>query len=812
MLFNFIKTATRNILREKQYALIKIGGLALGLGTSLVLLLYISDQLSYDNMHPDGDRIYRVNQTNIWDPAGGVFSSTGPAVSFALKSDFPEIESVVRINTPGGQIVRYQPVGSQLRVFDEGSVLAADSTFFQFFNFKLKAGDPSTALNGQNKVILSDKAARRLFGEEQAIGKIIEIGDTRIPVEVTGVTEAQPSNIHFHFDYLLSMYTNPNIKEFEWSWIWTQVVTYVKLRPDANVAALGEKLKVFADRHAPATFKRVQMDYKEWIQEKGAWILYLQPLRDLHLHSNKVGNRIGPSGNVDYIYALGIIAGFILLIAVVNFINLSTARGSKRAKEVGVKKTLGVARASLITQFQVEHILLTFVSMLLGLGVMELLRLSIQPFVGVDIPLSTWSPLTYALVTIFFPLVIGFLGGLYPAFYLTSFRPAQVLKGRIMSGFGSPRLRNTLVVFQFSISIALMAATLIVFQQLNFFQSQGVGFEKENLVVINNADKLNSQMESYREEVSRMPGVITASLSNDIDNGFEDVFVNPDNGKQLTISAYKTDEYFMGTMKLKMAAGRTFDADRPSDVNAVVINQTTARLCGWTDEQALGKRIAYLGDDVGPQEIIGVVSDFHFSSFRQKISAEMFMNGKSRYWRNDRILVVRYRNIAGFKDLISKIESRWNQLIDLPFAYTIYEDEVKMQYQQEQRMASLFSVFTTLSITIAVTGLIGLVAYSAEQRKKEIGIRKVFGASLTSIYVMINTQYVKLLLVALLLATPATWWLMQQWLDSFPYKITINPLIFFVAGVAELALSLLCVGYLAMRAAMLNPSTVLKDE
>ena len=812
MLINFIKTATRNILREKQYALIKIGGLALGLGTSLVLLLYISDQLSYDNMHPDADRTYRINQTNIWDPAGGVFSSTGPAVSFALTNDFPEIESVVRINTPGGQIVRYQPKGSQLRVFDEGSVLAADSTFFQFFNFKLKAGDQSTALNGKNKVVISDKAAERLFGNEEAIGKIIEIGDKRIPAEVTGVTEVQPSNIHFHFDYLLSMYTNPAIKEFEWSWIWTQVVTYVKLRPDANVEALGEKLKVFADRHAPATFKILKMDYKEWIQEKGAWILYLQPLRDLHLHSGKMGNRLGPSGNVKYIYTLGIIAAIILLIAVVNFINLSTARGSKRAKEVGVKKTLGVGRASLITQFQVEHILLTFVSMLLGLGVMELLRLSIQPFVGIDIPLTAWSPFTYALVIIFFPIIIGFLGGLYPAFYLTSFRPAQVLKGRVMSGLGSSRLRNILVVFQFSISIALMAATLIVFQQLSFFQSQSVGFEKENLVVINNADKLKNQMESLREEVSRMPGVITASLANNIDDGIEDAFINPDNGKQLTISAYKTDEYFMETMKLKMASGRTFDIDRPSDENAIVINQATARLCGWTDEQALGKRISYLGEDVGPQEIIGVVTDFHFNSFRQNISASMFMSGKSNYWRNDRILLVRYKNMSVFKNLISKIESRWNQLIDLPFAYTIYDDEVKMQYQQEQRMASLFSVFTILSITIAVTGLIGLVAYSAEQRKKEIGIRKVFGASLTSIYVMINTQYVKLLLIALVFATPTTWWLMQQWLDSFPYKITINPLIFIVAGVAELVLSLSCVGYLAMRAAMLNPSMVLKDE
>lgn len=812
MLVNFIKTATRNILRERYFALIKIGGLALGLGTTLVLLLYITSQLSYDNMHPDRDRIYRVNQTNIWDPGSGIFSSTGPAVSSALASDFPEIESVLRINTPGGNIVRYQPAGSQVRVFNESNILAADSNFFSFFKFDLTSGDPATALTGQNKVVLSDKAAKRLFGDEDPLGKIIELGDQRLAVEVTGVTAAQPTNIHFHFDYLLSLYTNPSIKEMEWSWIWTQVVTYVKVRPNANLKAMTEKLKTFADRHAPATFQKFEMDYKEWIREKGAWVLYLQPLKDLHLYSAKIGNRIGPSGNIDYIYTLGIIAAFILSIAVVNFINLSTARASKRSKEVGVKKTLGVLRSTLIAQFQVEHILLTFVSMLLALGVMELLRLFIQPFVGIEIPLTAWSPAWYVVIIVTLPLVIGFLGGLYPAFYLTSFRPAQVLKGRLMGGFGSSRLRNTLVVAQFSISIALMAATLIVFQQLKFFQSQNVGFDKENLLIIANAEKLGNQKESYREEVSRMAGVTSASLSSNIDFGWEDIFINPENAKQITLTAYKVDEHFVQTTKLKLTAGRSFEITRPSDINATVINQATARSFGWTDEQALGKSIAYLGDDLGTQEVIGVVSDFHFDSFRQSITPTILLNNKCTYPRFDQILTIRYRDMSTFNNILSELESRWNQLVDLPFNYNIYDEQVKMQYQQEQRMATLFSIFTALSITIAVTGLIGLVAYSAEQRKKEIGVRKVFGASVSSIYVMVNSQYVKLLLIALVIATPGTWWLMQQWLDSFPYKITINPFIFLAAGIAELVLSLLCVGYLALRAATLNPATVLKDE
>lgn len=812
MFISFFKTALRSILRERYYALIKIVGLALGLGTSMVLLLYISHQLSYDTMHPDVSHMYRINQSNIWDPAGGIFHSTGPAVSFALKNDFPEIEEILRINTPGGYIVRYTQRNGNVLAFDESDVLAADSNFFSFFNFKLKEGDPRAALIGKNKVVLSDKAAKRLFGDEPALGKIIQLGDARTAVEVTGVTEEQPANIHFDFDYLLSMYTNPNIKEFEWSWIWTQVVTYVRLKPDANVQAFDAKLKTFADRHAPETFRRVNMDYKEFIKEKGPWLLYLQPVEDIYLYSDQIGNRLGPVGDIKYVYILSIIASFILLIAVVNFVNLSTARATKRAKEVGVKKTLGLMRGSLIAQFQVEHILLTMISMLFGLSVMELLRLLIQPFVGIEIPLSAWSMGKFVIIIFALPIIIGFLAGLYPSFYLTSFRPAQVLKGKLVSGFRSSGMRNGLVVFQFTISIALMAATLIVFQQLEFFQSKSVGFEKENLLVISNAEKLGKQLESFREEISLYPGVTNASLSMDIRGGFEDIYMREGDEKKLSISAYKIDEHFFETTKLSLASGRTFDEKRPSDKNAVIINETTSKFFGWTPEEALGKRILYLGDDVGPQEVIGIANDFHFQSLRQNIVPFMFYNIHSNSYGDERIMLIRY-NTRELPGLISRIENQWNELVEAtPFSVSFYDEEVKMQYQQEQQMASLFSVFTALSITIAVIGLVGLVAYSAEQRKKEIGIRKVFGASLTRIYIMINAQYVRLLCVALLIATPISWWLMQQWLNSFPYRVEINPWIFITSGVAELVLAMICVGYLALRAASLNPASVLKDE
>ncbi|MEJ1240173.1 ABC transporter permease [Chryseolinea sp. T2] len=812
MFTNFLNTAIRSLLREKQYALIKIAGLSLGLGTSLVLMLYISLQLSYDEMHRDVDREYRVVMTNIWNATGGMFHSTGPAVSAALSDAIPEIESVMRINTPGSQLIKYQPSsGQSIIAYQEENVLAADSNFFSFFDFKLKQGNPNTALTGIGKVVLSEDAAKRLFGDEPALGKIIQLGDNNISVEVTGVTEKQPENIHFHFDYLFSMYTNAAVRQFEWSWIWTQMVTYVKLVPGADIKAVDAKVKTLADRYAPACFQRLGMDYKEFIGQRGGWFLALQPVRDVHLRSAEIGNRIGPVNDIMNVYILGSIAAIILALAVVNFVNLSTARGSKRAKEVGVKKTLGVTKSMLITQFQVENILLTSVAMLLGLGVMEILRFVIQPMLGIAIPLDIWSVPTIATVIIGVPLVVGFLGGLYPAFYLTSFRPAQVLKGKLATGFGSSRLRNALVVFQFTISIALMSSTLIVFQQLSYFQSRDTGIKSDNLLIVNYADKLGEQLKSFRNELVNMPGVNDAALSMDIRSSFEDIYTREGDNQKVSISAFKADEHFLSTSGIVLKVGRGFDANRPSDTNAVVITETTARALGWIGEEAIGKRILYLGDELGPLEVIGIAKDFNIQSLRQSIQPVMFLHIDSKYWGNNRIALVRYET-SSFRSLVSSIESRWKQLSPAPFSYTVYNDHLRAQYRQEERIVSLFSIFTVLSIVIAVIGLVGLVAYSAEQRKKEIGIRKVFGATRGGIYVLINRPYVVLLAVSLTVATPLTWYLMQQWLDSFAYSTNISASTFILAGVIELVLALVCVGYLSLRATRLNPSVVLKDE
>jgi putative ABC transport system permease protein len=814
MFQNFFKTAIRNILRERYYATIKVAGLALGLGTTLVIYLYVSYQLSYDRFQPDADRTYCVLQTNIWDPKGGVFNSTGPAVAVGLLDEFPEVEEAMRINTPGSQVVRYTKADGTVIAFNEEKVFAADSNFFSFFDFRLKEGDPKTALTGVGKVIISDEVAQKLFGDERALGKIIFISDKKISVEVTGVTTPQPKNTHFNFDYLLSLHTNEAVKNFEWSWIWTQVVTYVKLRPDADVAALSNKIKTFADRGALSTFQTLRMDYAAFAKERGGWHLYLQPLKDIHLQSYKTGNRLGQVGDIRYVYIFSAVGIFILLIAIINFVNLSTARAANRAKEVGVKKTLGILRKSLIIQFQTEYILITFAAMLLGLAAAEILRLIIQPIAGIQIPLTGFTENHAWLLVLLLPIVVGFLAGLYPAFYMTSFQPAQVLKGKSAGGVKSSYFRNALVVFQFSISIILMVATLIVYQQLNLYQNKDIGMDTENLMIVRYADKLGPQLESFREEISNYPGVLNASISNDIREGYEEIFMREGDDTKYSINMFKADENFFETTKMKVVAGRGFDKTRPADKDAVVLTETTCNMLGWKPDEAVGERMSYIGDDVGAMEVIGVVRDVHIQPLRNNISPIIFLNINTGMYRDDRILLVRY-SANEFTKVLNMVDARWKQLAEsISLSYTFYDETLKRQYSFEQRLGALFLIFTILSITIAVMGLVGLVSYSAEQRKKEIGIRKVFGATLTGIYLMMNKEYVRLMLIALVIATPTAWWLMQQWLSQIPdsNRIEISPFVFVFAFIVELALALICVGYLALRAASLNPSVALKEE
>lgn len=812
MIRSNLKIGFRSILKNKGYSFINIFGLSMGIACCMLMFNYVRFELSYDNFHLNLDRTYRVDQKFPYRTDEIIIGSTAPPLAYTLKSNYPEVEETMRINTPGDFIVRYADRPDHMLAFQENRVFAADSTFFSFFGFPLKEGNPRTALRGMNKVVISQETATKLFGDASALGKIIEFGEERKPVEVTGVTLTQPENSHFHFDYLISMETNPNVLRRDWSWVWTQVVTYVRLRPGSDATALEGKLLELGEKVIRPAFVSRGMDYDNGGTRKTTWNFYLRPMEDIHLKTGD--NRLGPVGNMSYVYTFSVIGIFVLVIAAINFINLSTARATKRAKEVGVKKTLGASRGLLFSQFQSESILLSIVATVFALLLAEGLRLMISKFVGIDMAFTLWNELWILLVIPFVPLIIGFLAGLYPSLYLTAFLPAHVLKGKIASGMGNSRLRNALVVVQFTISIALIASTIIVFQQLRFVSSTSLGFDKENVLLVKYAEKLGTHLEAFRDELQTYQGVEHVGLAMEVPGGgtWSDGLTREGSDVSVAIAIVKIDEHYFNTLDFKLVAGRLFDEKRPADKNAVIPNETAIRQLGWTPEEAIGHFIIYPGNENSRHEIIGVMKDSHYQSLRETITPVMFCKVGADIWGDWFVLTVKFKS-SEISQLIAHIESKWNATLDdTPFSYSFLDQELAKQYEAEEKLGGLFGIFSGLSILIAIIGLVGLVAYSAEVRKKEIGIRKVFGASTARIVILMNSQYIRLIVLALLFASPISWWLIVQWLNSFAYRIEVSPLTFILAGLCQLFLAIMTVGYLSVRAAMLNPAHVLKEE
>ncbi len=805
---NHLKIAFRNLRRNRGYSLINIVGLALGLAGCLLVFSYTQFEKSYDQNHPDVDRLYRVNQTAIWNPEGGVMGSTAPPVAALLKDKFPEIEAVTRINTPGSRTIRYQD-----RAFNESEILAADSNFFDFFAFELASGNAQTALDGVGKVILSAEAATKYFGQEPALGKTLELGDPGVPVQVTGVTMPHPENQHFTFDFLISMPTNLSVKQFDWSFIWTQVVTYVKLQSGADAKLLESKFADLAEANVQPTFSRLGMNYHDFVDNKGGWHFYLQPVKDIHLKSDGIGNRIGPTGDEAIVRLMGIVALLILVIALLNFVNLSTARASTRAKEIGVKKTMGAMKNTLVGQFLMESITVAALATILALTMMKGLQFAIHYATGILVPTDYVFSWQFVPLLLIIPIAIGLVAGLYPAFYLSAFRPMQVLKGKLVRGVKSASLRNVLVTAQFTISIALVAGTVLTYQQLNYINDKNLGFNEENILVINHAEKLGDQLTSFQGQIEQLPGVSSAALAMEMPGRgmSEDIFEREGSDIKLPINQVKIDEQYFPTMGLTLESGRAFEEGRPGDHNSVIINETTERLFDWEDGEALGKKILYPGYQE-PLKVIGVVKDFHFQSLRESITPLMFLHINAETWGDQRVLAVKYRQEEAAQ-VLGQLEQAWDRIRnDLPFEYSYYDEELTKLYAQEQSLSGLISIFSGFSLFIAIIGLVGLLTFAAEQRRKEIGIRKVLGASIFQVFLMLNRQYFLLFLLALVLAIPLSWQTLQGWLNSFAYRIEMNVFVFLLAGLLVILLSFLSVTYLSLKAARVNLAEVLKDE
>ena len=796
MFKNYLKIAIRNLWRQKGFSFINIGGLAIGLTAFFLILLYVSFERSYDNFHTKGDNIYRV-VTNLKTPTD-LFESDRPSIAIPprLEQDFEEVEKAVRV------------MGVSLNVrkndikFKEANAIAVDSAFFNVFDFKLSQGDKSSALVAPFSMVLTEATARKYFGEGPVIGQILKVKNEDIDdrnFTVTGIMESMPANSHIQADILISMttYSQGVMPNFDNLWGLYDPWAYVLLNPAASPQALVAKFPDFIESNIGEDLRKDKMSLS----------LFLEPLKTVYLGSTR-GGKI--SGDSNLIYIFSIVALFILLIACINFINLTTARSVERAKEVGVRKVIGAGKRQLAFQFIGESVLLCIIAFVFAVVLTILALPYFSILAGKTVVGSTAELSGYFGVLFLIAIIVGLLAGAYPAIVLSSFKPVSVLKGRFSTGKTGFSLRSVLVVAQFSIAIVLMVGTVVIYNQMNFMQSQDLGFTKEHLVVIE-AD-VSPKLDLLKDDLKRLPGVVSTGLSSSVpgntNNSAYSVIENNLGEEQVAnLDAYFVDYDFVSEFGLKVVAGRDFNRDISSDsTEAMIVNEQTVKLLGYSDpSDVLGATFSQWGKE---GRIIGVVKDFHFRSLQENIKPMTLAFGTSKA----DILTVKIRP-DDMQTTLAAIEQRWEALLpDATFDYYFLDESFNRQYRAQERFGTLFLTFAVLAILISCLGLLGLAAYSTLQRKREIGIRKVIGSSVFGIVNLISKEFLKLIAVAFLIAAPIAWFVMSTWLNDFAYHISIEWWVFAMAGMATVVVAMLTVSFHAIKAAVANPVKSLRTE
>lgn len=805
MLQNYIKIAFRNLYRNKVYSFINILGLALGMAVCLIIMLFIYDELSYDRYNEKSERIVRVvfrasindgkiNEANVMPPTAQV-----------LKNDYPEVLEATRLQQYGSPTILYDG-----KKFKENAFALVDSNFFQVFTLPFLKGDAKTALIEPNTAVITQAFAKKYFGDNDPIGKVLFIKEGNQPYKVTGIIEKVPHNSHFHFDIFGSM---SGLKEAKNpSWMTSGYFTYLVLPKNYNYKQLETKLpQVIKKYMGPQIQTAMGMNLSQFLKNGNQLGLFLQPLIDIHLDANFTGN-LEPSGNAQYVYVFGAIAIFMLLIACINFMNLSTAGASKRSKEVGIRKVLGSIKQDLIRQFLLESILLTLFALLLSFAFVQLALPIFNNLAEKNLQLNFLEKPQLLITVLGFGLIVGVLAGSYPAFYLSSFNPIEVLKGKLRLG-KSMSLRSGLVVFQFFISICLIIGTTVVYQQIKFIQHKDLGYNKEQLLVLRNTWMLGKNEQVYRQQILQNPKVQSVSTAGFLPAGPTDSnnsmgYPDGNESQVMRTLEYQIDDQYIPTLGMKIVAGRNFSKQFPTDSSAMIINETAAKAFGW-GKNAVGHTITRFKTNEGfkvTYNIIGVVKDFHFKSLHEGITPLLMVSEKSYG------LIVKVKSNE-VEALLSSLKSQWQKLnSEEPFSYSFMDELFEKTYQAEQKISIILSIFSGLTIFVASLGLFGLATFTAEQRTKEIGVRKVLGASVTQIVTLLSKEFLKLVLIACCFAFPLGFWLMNKWLQDFAYRADISWWIFALAGIMATIIALLTVSYQAVRAALANPVKSLRTE
>ena len=805
MIKNYFIIAWRNLLKNKAFSFINILGLSIGIAVCFIIMLFVKDELSYDRFNAKADRIARiVFNANI---NGGKISESNvmPPVAGALKNDFPEVEAATRLSGQGALKVTYKE-----KTFKDDAFAFVDPNFFEVFTLPFIKGDVKTALLQPHTVVITQETANKYFGNEDPIGKALAFNNNNTDLyTVTGVMENVPVNSHFHFAMFGSMTGWEQAKSD--SWMESNFFTYVLLKEGYDYKKLEAKLPDMVEKYmGPQILQSMGMSLSQFRTKGNTLGFALQPLTSIHLHSHTT-SEFEPGGDMKYVYIFGAIAGFMLLIACINFINLSTAGASKRAKEVGVRKVMGSEKFDLIKQFLTESILITFSALLFAYVFVQLALPLFNDLSGKK--LSIVYNIQPMILLIGLGLLVGILAGIYPAFFLSSFKPIAVLKGRMSASTKSIGLRSGLVVFQFFISVSLIIGTIIVFQQMNYIRNKKLGYNKEQLLVLPNSWALRKNEKAFKDQLrkdSRISNITLSWYKPAGPSNSNNAFAYPE-GKENQVMRtleYHVDEQYIPTFEMQMAAGRNFSTEFKTDSSAIIINESAAKAFGWGTD-AIGKKITRENSRLGHNfnyTVIGVVKDFHFKSLHEAITPLlMVLEPESGF-----IIKIKTADVAG---LLSSMKQTWNSFgTNEPFTYAFMDDLYNKTYIAEQKTGQILNIFALLTIFVACLGLFGLATYTAEQRTKEIGIRKVLGATVTQVTNMLSKEFLKLVAIACLIAFPLAWWAMNKLLQDFVYRIQISWWVFLVAGVAALAVALLTVSFQSIKAALMNPVKSLKTE
>ena len=782
MFKNYIKVAIRNIRRYKGYSFINICGLSIGMAVCILIMLWIQDELSYDWFHKNAAQIYRVGLSEKTGNKTGHWIVQAPALAPAMKAEFPEVIHTARFKTMSNRVIQYNN-----KRFYEDRFAFADQAFLDMFSFPLLRGDKSQALRDPSSVLITERMAKKYFGKEESIGKILRV-DNRLDLKVTGILKNIPTNSHLQFDFLVPFQVIKKYNRDIEGWRSWAYYTYALLKNGTDIQKLTHKINGLLKKHNPET----------------KIFLWLQSLTRIHLYSSSIIGK-GGEGDIRFVSIFSIIALFVLLMACINFMNLTTARSSTRAREVGMRKVAGARRKEIILQFFSESIWLAFVSLFFALALVSIV---LPTFNSIAAKQLTFNISTYPRILlgiIFITLFTGFVSGTYPAFFMASFRPVQVLKGKMLTGSKGAFFRKLLVVFQFCLTIVLIVGTGITHQQLVFIKNQRLGFDKDHIVRVPLKGDLNQRVEALKQEWLRHPDVVSATAVSDPPNTYSlshrlDEWEGRQTEDGFILGVAYVDHDFLKTFNIKMKAGRFFSRHFSADKNkGVVVNEATVKAMGM--QEPLGKRI-------GESIIIGVIKDFHNQSLHRAIAPmELdYSPAKSEYV----CIKISGKNI---ERTIANLEKTWNQFAPaFPFQFRFLDDHIDDLYRTDRRIGKIFNIFTLIAICIAFLGLMGLASFMAEQRTKEIGIRKTLGASVSNIILLLSRQFTRWVLAANVIAWPIAYIIMDQLLQNYAYRITISIWIFLASGLLSLIIALFSISYQSIKAAASNPIKALRYE